>query len=99
MNTILRYEIPNAINDIELPVGYNILKVGIAESNGIEKISIWCQVDVHSNYKPYFTEKVRFLVFGTGANMDEMVLFNYKYIGTVQKSNAYAFHVYQVTNY
>lgn len=100
MITILRYEIPKAINDIELPVGYKVLNVGIAtDTLGFEKISIWCQVEVNEDYTAFATEKVRFLVFGTGANMDEIVHFNPKYIGTVQKSNAYAFHVYKVDNY
>ena len=100
MITILRYEIPNAINDINLPVGYKVLNVGVAkDALGCEKISIWCQVEVAEDYTPFATERARFLVFGTGANMDDIVHFNPKYIGTVQKSNAYAFHVYKVDNY
>lgn len=100
MITILRYEIPKAVNDINLPVGYKVLNVGVAnDSLGFEKISIWCEVEVKEDYTPFSTEKARFLVFGTGANMDEIVHFNPKYIGTVQKSNAYAFHVYKVDNY
>jgi len=97
MKTILRYEISKAINDIELPVGYKILSVGMATDNlGFEKFSIWCEVEVDENYHPYHTENVRFLVYGTGANMDDIVNFNYKYIGTVQKSNMYAFHIFKV---
>lgn len=100
MITVLRYEIPKAINDIELPVGYKVLNVGIAmDALGTERISIWCQVEVNDDYTALATENARFLVFGTGANMDDIVHFNPQYIGTVQKSDAYAFHVYKVDNY
>ena len=99
MVTILRYEIPKAINDIELPIGYEILTVGIVTTAiGAEHISIWCKVDVQDNYEPYpgNTKKVRFCIFGTGANMNDLCNFEHKYIGTVQKSNEYAFHVFEV---
>ena len=101
MITILRYEIPNAINDIELPIGYEMLNVGIATDDiGRERISIWCKVDVQTNYKPYpgGTEIAKFCIFGTGADMGTFCNFEHKYIGTVQKSNEYAFHVFQVFN-
>lgn len=99
MLTILRYEINQAINDIELPSDARILNVGLTKDGcGIEKISVWCEVDVDKNYTPLCTTVVRFVVFGTGANMDSIDRFNRKYIGTVQKSNMYAFHVY-VVNY
>ena len=97
MLTVLRYEINKAINDVELPGGSKILSVGISKDNlGVEKISIWCEAEVDENYVPYTTEKARFLVYGTGANMDDSVNFCAKYIGTVQKSNMYAFHVYRM---
>lgn len=99
MTTILRYELNNAINDRELPIGYKILNVGVATDNlGYEKISIWCEVEVDENLRPYNTERVRFLIYGTGANMDDMINFHHEYIGTVQKSNRYAFHIYKVDN-
>ena len=99
MITILRYELTSAINDCELPVGYKILNVGVATDNlGFEKISIWCEVEVDENLHPYHTERVRFLIYGTGAYMDDIVNFNPKYIGTIQKSNRYAFHIYKVDN-
>lgn len=100
MKTILRYEINQSINDIDLPLGYEVLTVGVAEDkNGREVISIWCGVDVmEGNYQPMNTEKARFLVFGTGADMDSLTNFDFKYIGTVQKANKYAFHVIQVLN-
>lgn len=99
MNTVLRYVINNTINDVDLPVNYKVLNAGIAKSaNGTEEISIWCQVEVNNDYRPYDTKKVRFLVFGTGANMDSMLAFNPVYIGTVQKSNMYAFHIFKVDN-
>ncbi len=100
MLTVLRYEINDAINDVKLPVGAKILSVGLAQDErGKEKISVWCEVDVAMpDYRPEATATTRFLVFGTGANMDDMLNFNAKYIGTVQKSNKYAFHVY-VSNF
>lgn len=101
MLTILRYEINQAINDVELPCDARILSVGLAKDDtGVEKISVWCEVDVDNdkNYNPSCTTVVRFVVFGTGANMDSIARINRKYIGTVQKSNMYAFHVY-VVNY
>jgi len=98
MLTILRYEINQAVNDIKLPTGYKTLSVGIAcDDRGVEKISLWCEVEVDDDtYQPFTFDIARFLVFGTGANMDAITNFNAKYIGTVQKSNQYAFHVYEV---
>ena len=101
MNTILRYPINKAINDIELPVGFEVLNVGVCEeASGAESISVWCKVETEEPplYKATTTEKVRFLVFGTGANLDDMMPFEHKYIGTVQKSDRYAFHVFMVKN-
>lgn len=60
-----------------------------------EVISLWAEVD---NEPGLSTEKVKILVFGTGANLDSMTNFGYKYLGTIQKSTYYAFHVYQVTD-
>jgi len=101
MLTILRYEINQAINDVELPCDARILNVGLVKDEyGVEKISVWCEVDVDNDYAPLplCTNVVRFVVFGTGANMDSIARFNKKYIGTVQKSNMYAFHVYVVNS-
>ena len=99
MITILHYEIHNAINDIDLPIGYEVLHVGTTtDKEGYEKISIWCKVDVDPNYQPGMTEHVRFLVFGTGANMDELLNFPYQYIGSVKMSNKHTYHVFEVLN-
>lgn len=99
MITILRYELNDAINDLELPIGYEVLKVGTKFDNeGIERICIWCKVDVDSNHQPGMTEHVRFLVYGTGANMDELATFPNKYLGTTQlKHNSlHALHIFEV---
>ena len=79
MNTILRYEINQAINDLELPVGYEVLHAGTSfDSLGHEKICIWCKVDVDSKYCSTMNEHVRFLVYGTGADMDELCTFPHR---------------------
>lgn len=100
MKTILRYDINEAINKIDLPIGYKILSVGIAEDEkGRESISMWCEVDtIEDSYETEDTDDALILVFGTGANMDCLTNFDYKFIGTVQKSNKYAFHVIQAFN-
>ena len=99
MITILRYELNDAINDIELPVGYEVLKVGTKfDSEGIERICIWCKVYVDTNHQPGMTEHVRFLVFGTGANMDILTTTPNRYLGTTQlKHNSlHALHIFEI---
>lgn len=66
--------------------------------SGIQKvkkdvISIWAKVETSSSL-----EKRRILVFGTGADMSDVANFRLEPIGTVQKSNKYAFHVFEVTD-
>ena len=39
-----------------------------------------------------------FLVFGTGADMSSTVNFYCKFIGTVRRSNRWAFHIFEVNN-
>ena len=99
MKTILRYPINSSINKIELPVGYEVLSAGVAEDqHGNEVISVWCKVDTNDDpaYTPQATEQATFLVFGTGSNLDDMVPFEHMFVGTVQKSNRYAFHIFHV---
>lgn len=107
MKTIYRYEINQAVNDINLPVGAEILSVGIVNDwkytpidpndpcdnthTNVEAISLWAMVDTDNS-----AETRRFLVFGTGANMDATETYNLTFIGTVQKSNKYAFHIFEV---
>lgn len=99
MNTILRYELSGSISDIELPVGYKILSVGVADApNGKEVISIWVNVDVNGNYEATATETVRFLIFGTGADMDSIKDWRTEFIGTVRYKNAYAYHVFKIVS-
>lgn len=92
MKTVYRYEINQAINDVNLPVGAKILSVGVAE-NGISSnvISLWALVDTEVG-----KETRRFLVFGTGADMSETETYNLEFVGTIRKSNAYAFHIFEV---
>lgn len=103
MKTIHRYKINNAINEVEIPMGAETLSVGVCKeitnsSDGStpkvkEVISIWFEVDDSAP-----KEKRTFLIFGTGANMDETANFDRKFIGTVRKANDYAFHVFEVNN-
>lgn len=98
MKTILRYELMKEINDIELPREFKVLSVGTTtDENGKEVISLWITCDVNDETKrPHNNKIVRFCVFGTGANLDDLTNFDYRYIGTVQKRNEYAFHVFVV---
>lgn len=87
MKTVYRYEINQAINDINLPIGAKVLSVGVA--NNI--ISLWALVDTESGI-----EKRRFLVFGTGSDMSQTETYNLTFVGTIRKNNAYAFHIFEV---
>lgn len=91
MKTIYRYTINKSINDIDIPNGAEIISVGVSKENDKEEISIWAIVDSGASMT-----KRRFLVFGTGADMDETTNFNLKFIGTVKKANQYAFHVFEI---
>lgn len=92
MKTVYRYEINQAINDVNLPVGAKVLSVGVAENViSCNVISLWALVDSDAG-----TETRRFLVFGTGADMSATETYNLDFIGTIQKSNAYAFHIFEV---
>lgn len=95
MKTIYRYTINKPINDIDIPNGGEVISVGISkdEDTGKEVISLWVSIDTSSSLT-----KRRFLVFGTGANMDDTINFDMKFIGTVIKSNMYAFHIYEDKN-
>lgn len=109
MKTVYRYEINQAINDVKLPVGAKILSVGISKGwkyspvdsynpvddtrTQVEIISMWALVDTDSS-----VETRRFLVFGTGADMSATETYTLDFIGTVQKSNQYAFHIFEVNN-
>lgn len=97
MKTIYRYEINQAVNDIKLPIGAEILSVGIVNDwkytpvdpndpcdnthTTIETISLWVMVDTDNTS----TETRRFLVFGTGADMSATETYTLTFIGTVQK--------------
>ena len=87
MKTVYRYEINQAINDVNLPIGAKVLSVGVA--NNI--ISLWALVDTESG-----TEKRKFLVFGTGSDMSKTETYNLTFVGTIRKSNTYAFHIFEV---
>ena len=102
MLTVYRYPLNNidGINNIEIPENAKILSVGVANdiiSNNnvvmghVEVISLWAEVDTANTLS---TRKI--LVFGTGANMDKISPYRHNFLGTVQKSNAYAFHVFEV---
>lgn len=94
MKTIYRYTINKSINDIDIPNGAEVISVGISiDDNAKEVISLWAMVDTSAS-----TTKRRFLVFGTGANMDDTTNFNINFLGTVRKSNMYAFHIFEVKN-
>lgn len=94
MKTIFRYNLNSSINDVELPSGAEVISVGVSKNERTNKeiISMW--VSVNTTTKTF--DKRRFLVFGTGANMDDTSNFNMKYLGTVIKSNMYAFHIFEV---
>lgn len=93
MKTIHRFVLKNTINDVELPVGAEVISVGISRNPDThnEEISIWASVDTDSQ-----KETRKFLMVGTGANLDDTTNFNTKPLGTVIKSNMYAFHVFEV---
>ena len=95
MKTVYRYEINSVVNDVVLPANAKILSVGLATNNklqfGKEIISIWALVDTDNS-----VETRRFLVYGTGADMTGTETYELIPIGTVQKSNQYAFHVFEV---
>lgn len=94
MITIYRYPINQAINELRMPNNAQILKVGLAvddENDYKEKITLWVKVDTD---QPIVNRK--FLIFGTGADMDETATYDLKYIDTVQKSNHYAFHIFEL---
>lgn len=94
MKTIYRYEINEAINDVELPEGAKVLTVGVSNSNAIghEIISLWAEIDTNQDYNVIR----RFVIFGTGANLDLIENNNPRYIGSFKKKNNYEFHVYEV---
>lgn len=97
MKTILRYELPKEVNDIKLPVDYQLLKAGVAvNQNGKEVISIWVLAETDENYVPDAVVTERFCVFGTGADLDSIIYYNPEYIDTVKFNTYYAFHIFKV---
>lgn len=111
MKTVFRYEInnPSGVNDIQMPMGAKILSVGTtldweyisddeADDTKVFKeiINLWALVDTDDIKKTR-----RFIVAGTGANLEALTNFDLAFIGTVHKSvknnsiNKYAFHVFE----
>ena len=92
MKTIYRYIINETINTVHIPFNAQILNAGTAiDDNGKEVVSIWAKVDTEN------TREVRkFLVVGTGADLSSTETYNLHYLGTVQRRNLYAFHVFEI---
>ena len=92
MKTIYRYTINETINSVSIPSNSQILNVGTAiVGNGKEVVSIWAIVDTENTQ-----DTRKFLVVGTGADLTATETYNLKYIGTVQRRNKYAFHVFEI---
>lgn len=94
MKTIYRYEINNSsgFNEVEMPDSAKVLSVGLSDEN---VMSLWALVDTND----ITTSKHTFIVAGTGADLDEALSFNHKFIGTVcSKKNGYAFHIFEIND-
>ncbi len=96
MKTIYRYEINREVNDLSLPQDFKILSVGVVKDpkTDKEKINMWAEVD---DYRTSPKVPVKIVIFGTGADLSSLENFSHQFIGTVQKSNQYAYHVFLVT--
>ena len=83
---IFKYELPVVgKEDLELPVGAQILHVGSQEN----VTTLWALVDVDSP-----TEPVHFAVFFTGQTIP---LYNFRnFIGTVEHKNGLVSHVFEI---
>lgn len=92
MKTIHRYELTEAINVISVPENAKVLSVGTSKNPQTKKevISIWMAVE-DTNRK----HQRKFLVFGTGANLDDTINFQLDFIGTIKRADEYAFHVFE----
>lgn len=92
METIYRYELPEAYNQVQMPAHAQVLNVGISNDpvEG-EVISLWARINTDEG----LTTRT-FLIFGTGANMDNLKTYHSNYIGTVQRKNQFAFHIFEV---
>lgn len=91
---VYRYPInnPEGISTIEIPEHAQFLNCGIGfNQDGKEEISVWFFVDPNQP-----VEKHTFLVVGTGVDVSKFNIS--KFVGTVQKSNQYAFHVFLLNN-
>ena len=96
MLKVWRYPINDVsgVNNISMPEGAEITGVGVAGHGAVgqEGISLWALVDTDAE----LTTRT-FVVAGTDVDMTEtLTKYNYKILGTVQKSNLFAFHVFEI---
>lgn len=85
MRTIYKYDMPDPVVILELPVGYEILT---AQYQG-DVLRLWIMIDTKEKKK----ELVTIQAFGTGHPIENVK----KYIGTVQKG-VYVWHVFEINN-
>ncbi len=98
MKSIYRYELPDTVNEIQMPTGAEILHVGLTrqfnkDNSSKQVCSVWAKVDTTAH-----DETRKFVIFGTGANLDETENFDMKYIGSFQRADMFTFHVFEVFN-
>jgi len=94
LKTIWKYEFLVAENIYEFLVAENIIEVPIegeilSVQNQNNKIVLWMKINTKNKI-----EKRRFIIFGTGQNIDTFSE-NIIYIGTVQMSTLLVWHVFE----
>lgn len=90
MKTIHKYRlnIVDGPQEIEIPSTNKILHVG-EEPSPYSHISLWAEVADESSLR-----KRLFAIYGTGRTMDEDSII--AHLGTVQMSNGFVWHVYEI---
>ncbi len=83
----------SGVNNISMPEGAQITGVGVAtHAVGAEGISIWALCETEAPL-----ETRTFVVAGTDVDMtDTLTRYSYKVLGTVQRKDLYAFHVFEI---
>lgn len=88
MITIYKYPIKDTVNELELPIGAQIIK---ADYDPMGVMCIWAVVDTNAE-----TETIKILKIGTGWPLDDYLQkYEMTFIETV-KENIYVYHIFKM---
>lgn len=88
MRTVWKFAIAHQKNEVDMPLGSQVLCAGV---DGHNLISIWAEVPESDTDK---VQRRTFFVFGTGHEIPMIAL---RYIGTAfSPGNVFVWHVYEI---